>query len=307
MTTRWILATALCAALGVACDDGPTTPAEPTPTTDTGSPPAENARAGTAQAQAGNTNPMGSRTTASPETSDGSRHVPGNGPLPTGGENHGSWTDLDVPVMNNRAPVTRTNWLTANPEPVTVGSWTGVDSCSGSNCWKHVGEGNDLRDWRQVSNCATAAPSQDLACWERTPDSNDGRVTIRFSRSGHTTAIIDALGPWIGTYFPNGLQRSIESGAAYGLHNCGSGGVGNTPVECTTTIPADACEAEEIHEEDIPGYGPWRHVLRAICRPAKVVLNTLVGGDPLQAHRNQVCIRTRAFFDGETVTSEANC
>ena len=99
-------------------------------------------------------------------------------------------------------------------------------------------------------------------------------------------------------YFPNGRSRSIESGTRYRLNNCGSGGVGETPVECTTTIPADACEAEQIHEEDIPGYGPWRHVLRAICRPAKVVLHTRVGGDPRQAYRNEVCIRTRAVFNG---------
>ena len=280
MTTRWILAMALCAAMGMACDDGPTAPAEPTPTTDAGNPPAESVRNGTVQGQAGNTGPM------------------------TWG---GSSKDFDVPVMNTRAAATRTNWLTANPELVTVGTWTEVDNCSGSNCWKHVGEGNDLREWQQVSNCSTVTPGQDLACWERTASSNDGQVTIRFSRSGHTTTTIDRLGPWIGRYYPNGPGRDIESGANHGLHNCGSGGVGATPVECTTTIPADACEAEEIHEEDIPGYGQWRHVLQAICRPAKVVLNTVVGANPGRAYRNEVCIRTRAVFDGETVTSNANC
>ena len=305
MTTRWILASALCAALGMACNDTPTTPAGPTPTTAAGSTTAENGLAGTLQGEAENTNPEGWDTTPSPARNDGSRVLTGGGPtLPSEGDNSGPWTDLDVPVMNIRG-VTRTDWLTANPEPVTVGSWTEVDSCSGSNCWKH--KRVEPWEWHQASNCTTAAPSQDLACWERAAGSNDGQVTIRFSRSGHATTTDGHHGPWIGMYFPNGRSRSIESGTRYRLNNCGSGGVGETPVECTTTIPADACEAEQIHEEDIPGYGPWRHVLRAICRPAKIVLHTHVGGDPRQAYRNEVCIRTRAVFDGETITSEANC
>ena len=305
MTTRWILAATLCAVIGTACDDGATTPTAPSPTTAAGGATTANGLPGTAQQLAGNQRQMTGGPTASATPSDGSQHATTRGPTPEA-EAHKtkSLTDLDIPVRKSIA-LTRTDWLTANPEPVTVGSWTEVDNCSGANCWKH--ERAEPWRWYQASNCTTGAPSEDLACWERTPGNNDGQVTIRFNRSGHATTTSGRVGPWTGVYFPGGRSRSIEGGQTETLNNCGSESVGETPVECTTRIPADACEADQIHEEDIPGYGPWRHVLQAICRPAKVVLNTRVGEDPLQAYRNEVCIRTQAFFNGETITSEANC
>ncbi len=288
MTTRLILAIALCAGMATACDDAPTTPAAPSPADGT----AEAAQA-SRPAGAG-----GGETTSTEQMARGSGPAlaPSTMYSPTGRASDDvtndlgdeTWTDPNVPVRNLGTQTVYTHWLSADSEPVMVGSWTQVQSCSGSNCWTH--EDTDPHNWEQVNNCAESPTWPSRRCWELTRNSGDGVVTVRFSRSGHTTNRQGAgTNPWTATYAPNGYGTHID------VNSCTGTGVA-TPVECTFTIPPDACEAPEMY------YG-WR--LPALCRVALATLETRTGTrSSHQAYRHQVCLRTRATFDGETVTSD---
>ncbi len=275
MTTRLLLAIALCAGLAVACDDGPTTPTAPTPADGN----AETARADGGARAIGGMNAINYTSRQSAPTGTQPARYNGRTPNPDTHQN-GTWPEDDTPGRGWFPRANRTYWLTATPEPVDVGTWTSAQSCSGSNCYTHE---DDL--WTQKNSCTESGGNK---CWVVTRSSTDGKVTVKFTQSGHQTWRGQGNAPvWQGMYYPNGYQTTLTG------ENCAGGGV-NTPVECKFTIPAAACEADEIwYGYRIPGR----------CRLATFRLKTETGGGQTLYHHT-ACVRTRATFDGKTFTSD---
>ena len=289
MTRRSILAIALCAGFAMACQDGATTPTAPSPGA---------ASPGAAYADAQGT-PFGPATAdAATPTSSAPASTPdapsSETPSNANASHDGAiWTDPSWPIRSLSPGTQRTTWLTVSVDPVNTGTWTQVESCSGSSCWTHDME-NEPHDFEQVNSCTKFDGTYRFRrCWTLTRAAGDGVVTARFSRSGYTTQGQTST-PWRAIYYPNGRGTDITSAAS-----CAVNGVAS-PLECTFRIPASACEPPELY------YGWW---LPAQCRVTEVTLRTVTGtGTNFRFQIHKACVRTRAVVDGETVTGDyGNC